>query len=125
MKEIFTRENVVSITIALIVYVLNKSILMKHAKCFFKYFFTCYLNDLVCPLFFLGFAQIIFKWARIEIRQYRYILVLGVFGGFVWEFVAPIINPKSVADIFDFVCYIVGTNIYWFLIHNKLKKAGN
>ena len=105
--------NLWCILVALIIYVVNKSWLIGHLSGWADAFCQCYLNDLVCPLFFLGFSQIMLIWAGHEIESYRYCVLLGGVAGTVWEYLAPLINSMAVSDPIDLICYFIGINIYY------------
>ena len=113
--------NIICITVATSIYCLNQLVLKKQLTGNVGYFCKCYLNDLVCPLFFLSYAQIMLIWAKCEIRTYIGLIVLGMTAGIVWEYFAPIINSKAVTDVYDLVCYFCGIQIYYFstLIEKK------
>lgn len=118
------KTNVICMVVAVSIYCLNQILLKNQFVGAIGYFCKCYLNDLVCPLFFLAYAQIILIWARHEINTYIGLLLLGMSAGFVWEYFAPIINPKAVTDVYDLICYFCGIQIYYFiaLVERKLSK---
>ena len=110
------RMNILCIGIALIIYCFNKLILINISSGLVGCFFRCYLNDLVCPLFFLGYCQILFLWVGYELFSYKSCLFLGMSAGIVWEYFAPVINTRAVSDSLDLLCYFIGINIYVALI---------
>ena len=123
-KAIWSRKvNVVCITIAVCIYFLNKTLLIDQMTGFVGYFCRCHLNDFVCPLFFLGYCQILLIWINHEIQSYRNCILLGMVGGLIWEYIAPLINPKAVSDVIDLICYFSGTSLYYFLLKSSSKKA--
>ena len=75
-----------------------------------------HLNDLVCPLFFLGYCQIWLSWAGYKAMDYRHMVIYGMAGGFIWEYFAPFINPRSVSDLLDLACYFAGIHIYYAIV---------
>lgn len=103
------------IAIAVMVYLLNKVLFVHYVSGWVWYFCVSHLNDLVCPLFFLGYVQIVLKWVDVEKISYTYCVLLGMSAGFVWEYFAPIINADAVTDTIDLLCYFVGTNIYYWI----------
>ncbi len=111
------RRDVIGLAISVFVYCVNKIFLRNIEIYSIKYFCQCYLNDLVCPLFFLGFCRIILKWAGYNISSYKEFLLLGMSSGMFWEYIAPMINKKAVSDPLDLFCYFVGINIYFFIIY--------
>lgn len=117
------KTNIICMTVAVVIYCFNQLLLKKQFVGIIGYFCKCYLNDLVCPLFFLSYSQIILIWAKYEIRTYTGLLFLGMTAGFIWEYFAPFINPKAVSDIYDLICYFCGIQIYYFvaLVEKKFK----
>lgn len=107
------KVNPIGIVIAAFIYLINKLFLIRHVSGFFGYFCRCHLNDLVCPLFFLGVSQIMLIWAEHEIHSYKFCVLLGMAAGFIWEYFAPLINANAVSDPIDLLCYFVGINIYY------------
>ncbi|MGB4661751.1 MAG: hypothetical protein WBI07_21435 [Mobilitalea sp.] len=81
------------------------------------------MNDLVCPLFFLGYCQVIFIWIKNEIKSYSILLLIGMMAGVIWEYFAPVINPKAITDPFDLLCYFIGINIYYAITFNWEKTS--
>ncbi len=115
-QAIFKRKmNIYCMVFAIGVYIANKIILIPHIPGELGLFCRCYLNDLVCPLFFLGYCQILLIWIDYEFKSFKTIIILGMSAGVIWEFFAPIINHKSVTDYYDLVCYFVGSLLFVFL----------
>ena len=112
-------------TFALLIYGINKLWLFKITTGELEIFCRSFLNDLVCPLFFLGFANIVFLWAGIELNSYIKCVSIGMTAGVVWEYFAPIVNTKSTTDPWDLICYFIGISIYYLIFRietNYLKK---
>lgn len=116
------KVNPLGILIASFIYLINKLFLISHVSDWGRYFCRCHLNDLVCPLFFLGVSQIMLIWAEHEIHSYKFCVLLGMAGGFVWEYVAPLINSQAVSDPIDLLCYFFGTNFYYFWLRRNLQE---
>lgn len=106
-----------------IIYILNKRYLAINTKGKFQYFLQCYLNDLVCPFFFLGISQIMLIWINHEIKNLKHYISIAILIGIIWEYVAPIINPKSVTDTFDICCYLLGTIFYYILWKYEINRS--
>ena len=115
-------RNGICMGVSLLVYITNKQILIKNTTGIIRYFCQCYLNDLVCPLFFLGFCQYILRWLGHEIHSYKNCLFLGMSAGIFWEYITPLINTRSVSDPYDLLCYFVVITVY-FLIMKIQKNA--
>lgn len=118
------KANIICMIIAITVYCLNQILFKNLFEGVISYFCKCHLNDLVCPLFFLAYAQIMLIWAKHEIQKYVGLLALGMSAGFVWEYFAPVINPRAVTDVYDLICYFCGIQIYYFatLVEKKLNR---
>lgn len=117
--------NFFAIGIALIVYAINKVILTESVTGSVFYFCTCYLNDLVCPLFFLGATQLLLNWAGGIKITYMLGIIFVMLAGCVWEFFAPVINSKATTDWIDLLCYFVGIHLYYILqisLQNRNQK---
>lgn len=61
-------------------------------------------------------------WAGYEIKYFGQYLSISVLLGGVWEYFAPVINPKSVTDVFDIVCYILGTLLYYAFWKHEINR---
>ena len=121
---IFKRKiNLIGIAVAISVYGINKTFLIPYTHGKFNYFCRCYLNDLVCPLFFLGYCQILLIWIKCEIKSYWRCMLLIMIAGCIWEYGAPIINTKAVSDIWDLVCYFLGGTVYFLLMKCEQRKC--
>lgn len=112
-------ENIICIIISLAIYIANKLFLINATSGEVHTFCQCYLNDMVCPLFFLGYSQTMLIWAGYEIVSYKGCLLLGMLGGVVWEYGAPFINPKAVSDPWDLLCYFIGTTTYFCSVYRR------
>lgn len=77
----------------------------------------------MAPLFFLSICSLILSWAGYKFINFYVILTFGMSAGIVWEYITPLINPKSTTDPFDLICYFIGTVNYYMLIKffNKVK----
>ena len=130
MKSVFNKptfistrkSNLLCVAIALLVYTINKLWLCDFATGIFEIVCRSYLNDLVCPLFFLGFANILFLWAGIELKTYFSCVLFVMVCGLIWEYFAPIINAKAVSDPLDLLCYFIGVNIYWAILMLDIRR---
>lgn len=119
------KANIICLLIAVTVYCLNQILFKNHFAGIIGCFCQCYLNDLICPLFFLSYSQIFLIWAKHEIKAYKKLVVFGMVAGFIWEYFAPIINPKAITDIYDLICYFCGIQIYYFatLAEKKIRNT--
>lgn len=128
LKEAILKRkiNLVGMTVAICVYTINKTCLIQYTHGQWNYFCRCYLNDLVCPLFFLGYCQILLIWIDHEIKSWWKCMFLIMVAGCIWEYGAPFINAKAVSDVWDLVCYFIGGMVYSLLMkyeQNKEKES--
>lgn len=110
------KTNLLCICISVGVYIANNYLIKNITQGFFRYICVNYLNDFMCPLFFLGVSEILLIYADVEIQSLGGILMIICAAGFVWEIIGPIININSVGDCIDFVCYIIGGIVYYSIL---------
>ena len=119
-KYVKNPTNIILIIIVICLYCVNNIFLKKCTQGIIQYFFICYFNDLICPLFFLSYVQILFLLINKNILSLKVILFIGFLCGLVWELFAPLINRESITDVFDFFSYIIGSIVYYIIC--KLTK---
>ena len=108
--------NLILMLVVLCLYFLNNLLLKSHATGWLQYFMICHFNDLICPLFFFGYCNLLLITADKEIKKLPWILLLGLCSGLVWEFLAPVFKPSAVTDLVDLLCYLLGTFLYWCIL---------
>lgn len=108
--------NFMLIISVLILYLSNNLYLKNHTNDSMQNFFVCYFNDLICPLLFFSYSNILLICVNKELKKLKWIMLMGLCSGLVWEFFAPVIKPSSVTDVKDLMCYILGTFLYWCII---------
>lgn len=108
------------------IYLFNNIFLKEHSSGVLKLFFVGYFNDLICPLFFFSYANILLITVNKEITRLWVISLVGLCASCVWEFVAPLIKSSSTTDPLDIICYVTGGVVYWAIlryIKNKSERA--
>ena len=117
--------DIINIITIVSLYLLNNACL----KNVFRYtdigwFFVGYFNDLICPIGFLSYLNIIYSCVDYRIQKISEILLWMLVAGLVWEFIAPMIKSNSVTDVWDLICYQLGGVLYYCILkmHKKLKK---
>ena len=96
-------------------YFTNNLIFKKISTGIFYYFFVCYFNDLICPIGFLSYVNIILSFINKKIEKFYQILAFCFLCGFIWEFIAPLFKKNSVTDLWDLLCYCIGGMLYWII----------
>lgn len=109
--------NLVLILIVMFLYFCNNIFLKSNTTGMVHYFFISHFNDLICPLFFISYANILLISIGKELRKLRWIMLFGLCSGLVWEFWAPILKASSVTDILDLFFYLIGAFLYWCIIN--------
>ena len=104
--------NLILIVVALAGYIINNAVLKEISGGFFKVFFVGYFNDLLCPLFFVSYVNLLLITQGKELRKMHHILLLCLLAGIVWEFLAPLFKKSSVTDMWDIACYLIGGAVY-------------
>lgn len=120
--------NLILLVTVIIAYWFNNLYLKSHTEGTIRLFFVCYFNDLICPLFFFSYANLLLITVNKEITRLWVICIISLCTSCVWEFVAPFIKPSSVTDLFDIVCYVTGGVVYWAIlryINNKNEHRSN
>ena len=93
------------------VYALHRTILPMEGS----YFVHAHLHDLMAMPILLGWIDLIMDHGSPAARFYgrtRFSVALTLIGAFVWEVVVPMIDPRSVPDPVDALCYVVGAIAY-------------
>lgn len=108
-------ENIILLSLSVVFYFFNNCYLKTHTTGFYNTFFICYFNDLICPLFFLPYTNLLLFVIEKEISRFYQILLVCIFCGVIWEYFAPILKPSSTTDMFDILCYVSGGIIYLFI----------
>lgn len=108
--------NMVLISTVLVLYLLNNSYFKLQTTGIIRYFLVCYFNDLICPVLFFSYANLLLLTVDKEITQLWQICFIGLCASCFWEFGAPYIKLTAVTDPIDIVFYLVGSVIYWGLL---------
>ncbi len=119
------KSNIGCMTLSLFVYGINKAWLSNITAGTLEMFCRSFLNDIVCPLFFLGFVNIVLLWVGFEATSYLKCITIGMAAGMVWEYFAPLINPKAITDPWDLLCYFIGASIYYLILRIELYLSKN
>lgn len=88
-------------------------------KIVYNYFMSCYFNDLVCPFILLSYTNILFSDTKYQLKKITTIVLYCFVCGLLWEFAS--LNPNSVADFNDIICYVSGGIVYWILKYKLVK----
>lgn len=106
-------------------YFLNHFVLKKSLRGMARLFCVCYLNDLMCPLLFFAYVNLLLLMVGKELNGCFKILAVSFYVGLVWEFLAPVVKPSSVTDFWDLACYMTGGLLYWALLNIWKKEKGS
>ena len=84
-----------------LLYALNNLLIKRITTGIVGCFFIGYFNDLICPLLFLPYVNFMVYFLNKRIVNIWHILLICFLCGIVWEWIAPLLKPNSVTDIFD------------------------
>ena len=76
----------------------------------------CYFNDLICPLLFFSYANLLLLTVDKEITQLWLTCLVGLCASCFWEFGAPYIKSTAITDPIDIAFYLAGSIIYWGIL---------
>jgi hypothetical protein len=113
--------NLVLIFIVICLYLINNLYLKMNTTGLVQRFFVCYFNDLICPLLFMSYSNLLLFTVNRELSRFLWIMLVGLLSGVVWELCGQIFKPSAVADIYDLVCYIIGAFLYWLI--NRINRG--
>lgn len=105
-----------------LLYAVNVLFLRDNAHGGFGWFCKCYLNDLICPLLLLSYANILLLTRDMELRRLHVILFICAVAGALWEMHISALKPQAVSDVADFFCYLAGGVLYW-IIYNSISAV--
>lgn len=108
--------NIIFMLVVLILYIFNNGFFKTHTTGIWYEFFVCYFNDLLCPLFFLAYCNLLLITSGRELHKLKDILLLIIICGFVWEFIGPLLKKSAVTDYGDLICYLIGAILYWKIL---------
>ncbi len=108
--------NIILIQLAIVAYLINNLFFKVYTSGAVQHFFVCYFNDLICPLLFFSYMNILLITLNIEINKLWTVLLIAICIGCVWELITPLIKTSSIRDPVDFLCYIIGSVLYWLIL---------
>ena len=110
------RRDLLCMMIALALYAVNRLFLKNVISGTAGIFFSCYFNDLLCPLVLIPMVQLILESRGCRIIRYSHLMIFILACGVIWECFIPLIKEGSVCDPLDFLCYFAGASIYFLLM---------
>ena len=97
-------------------YGFNNLWLKSHTSGEVNYFFVCHFNDLICPLLFVGYSNLLLLTVGKEIRKLHWILLFCFCACLIWEFFAPVLKSSVTPDWWDVTFYMAGGILYWAIL---------
>lgn len=115
--------NLMLLILVVFAYWINNLFLKEHSGGLLRVFFIGHFNDLICPLFFFSYANMLLITVGKEIARLWVICLVSLCTSCVWEFVAPLMKPSSTTDPLDIFCYITGGVVYWAILRYIKNKT--
>lgn len=115
--------NLMLLILVVFAYWINNLFLKEHSGGLLRVFFIGYFNDLICPLFFFSYANMLLITVGKEIARLWVICLVSLCTSCIWEFVAPLMKPSSTTDPLDIFCYITGGVVYWAILRYIKNKT--
>ena len=115
--------NLMLLILVVFAYWIKNLFLKEHSGGLLRVFFIGYFNDLICPLFFFSYANMLLITVDKEIARLWVICLVSLCTSCVWEFVAPLMKPSSTTDPLDIFCYITGGVVYWAILRYIKNKT--
>ena len=107
------RRDIFCCAAAALLYLGNRLVFIHSDLAAVRYFCRCFFNDLLCPLFFLPICDMLLACIDRPFRRARTVFFFTLCASLLWELAGPLINPRSVFDPLDFLCYFAGAAFYW------------
>lgn len=110
-----SRGDICCLVVCLIAFIINEVFIKpsRHSITFMSNHF----NDLLAMPAMLAYINIVLRcFRKPTVVHLKFMLVIAIGCGFIWEIAAIWIKPSSVCDKLDFACYMVGTFMYRALI---------
>ena len=117
--------NLILMVVVCMLYSVNNYWFKKSTVDVVQYFFVCYFNDLLCPLFFMAYSNFLLLMEGKELKTLWETGRLCFAAGIVWEYFAPVLKPEAVSDPIDLGCYLVGGCLYWGILRMVRRNETN
>ncbi|MEE3342604.1 MAG: hypothetical protein VZS44_00755 [Bacilli bacterium] len=101
-------------------YIINKTIIIKHSSGLINYFFICYFNDILAGiLIILLINGLMMMFFSKRINNLLQIIIIILIIGLIWEYSPNLIKKNAISDFYDIVAYEIGGLFYWIIIYIK------
>ena len=114
--------NLCMIIFTALFYLLNNAVFKFMTYGSLQLYFVCYFNDMICPLLFLPYVNILLLTRGREMCKLHHMLLLCFASGIIWEVLAPVLKPSAKADVWDMFFYLLGGSIYWGIYKLTVKR---
>ena len=115
-------ENFSIFIISVLLYLLNKFILLNINNFTVHYFFSSYFDDLLAPLLLFSYINLLLSIYNKKLYSLKYLIISMLLVSFVWEYIIVFIKHTSVSDPIDVIFYVLGTVIYWIICNKWNQK---
>ncbi|MDD4564227.1 MAG: hypothetical protein PHE79_01880 [Eubacteriales bacterium] len=116
-------KNLITLLGSMLFYVINSNIEINSRVDLINIFFKNYFNDMLASIVLLSYSNFLLLLINKELRKLRYIYLIILICGVIWEIITPIFRRNSICDLYDFLAYFVGATIYCFINQGIAKRT--
>ena len=109
------KRDFIIILISVSLYTLNNLFKGSYHQELIQMIMNGYFNDIVGSIAFMAYCNILLSTQKTRINKLSTIIIIMIACGFVWEFLGPLIRHDTYTDLLDFVAYVLGGTIYYYI----------
>ena len=119
------KKDIVIMVVSILLYVLNNIAKGIYSHEYISWFMNCYFNDIVGSMGFIAYCNILLSTQGLKLNKLYIIIIVLLCCGCVWEFLAPLIRSDTYCDLWDFVAYVLGGIIYYYISFKTQKRVND
>lgn len=117
------KKHLIIVICALLLYVLNRFYLKNLGLPYISIILKNHFNDFIGGFVFPAYVNIILVVSnRFPINHFCHLFVFMLGVSLIWEYVFPLLLSYSTSDILDVFSYLLGTIIYYSIMHKENNK---
>ena len=111
------KKDIIIMIVSILLYVLNNMFKSTYNNDHIYWFMNCYFNDIVGSIAFIAYCNILLSTQGLKLNKLYIIIIVLLCCGCVWEFLAPLIRSDPYCDLWDFIAYVSGGIMYYYITH--------